>query len=179
MNVLIIEDNNTKFQTTIRTLESLDVSTTYTHIDNYTESMKLVSNAIETYDLIILDLMFFTTPSKNTYRHISNIAGCRFLSYLVYYYANTKVSKKVDVLIYSEEKDYTTYLKKHLFPSIREYDNKTETSHFYVTHALKCRYEELINRNQKLFDSIDFVIGHAHNETELLSLLTTWAENYK
>ena len=62
MNVLIIEDNNTKLQTTIRTLESLDVSTTYTHIDNYTESMKLVSNAIETYDLIILDLMFIIMP---------------------------------------------------------------------------------------------------------------------
>ena len=83
----------------------------------------------------------------------------------------------VPVIIFSSEEKYLPRLETFLFPSFNEYCSPYQNVHI-PKHYLEEHYKLYIERNKKLLTEIDtFVIGHAHNRTELDQLVKDFVES--
>lgn len=175
MKVLIIEDNEYKLDKAMRILQHFNI-TDCVHVNNYTEAIVLCydclndTSQIDEFDLIILDIQFYQdNPEFNSNSQINSEAGYLFLYNLTLY------EVKKDVIIFSSEKDYSVGLKKFLLPEFKDFIELTDNPNLPRTfHSIQSEYEDYIKRNKKIFESIDFVIGHAHNPQELEVLLCNW-----
>lgn len=176
MNVLIIEDNETKLNTAKQVLQEFGI-TDVTHVNNLSEALYLCFRRkyeeIIEFDLIILDLCFYKyRPSKNApYRDLSMDSGYRFLSYMI------DRNQKKDVIIFSSEDNYLEGLKDFLFTSYEDYMRRFDNRPFVSYSETQSMYEKHIQEQKQKLDSIDFVLGHAHNEYELSSQLKKWLES--
>lgn len=174
MKVLIIEDNEYKLDIAIRILNKLGI-TDLTHVNNYNQAMLLCYDCltdisqINEFDLIILDIQFYVdNPDFDPTATINPEAGYQFLYNLILY------EIKKDIIIFSQEEDYIAGLRKFLLPSFEEFTKFACNNIHQTIHSLKNEYTNYLKENQKIFDSIDFVLGHAHNSQELETLIHNW-----
>lgn len=173
MKALIIEDDNFKLETAIRVLKNYGIQ--YTHLNNYSEAMRLVSDdQLKNFDFIILDLNFYQyRPSRITLMTPKEGIGYNFLYHMIGY------GTKNNVIIFSSDADYQDGWNNFLFPTFKDFfDQFNDAPHFRFPSLddLEERYEDLKKQNAEIANQLDFVIGHAHNEFELSDLVKNFIE---
>lgn len=172
--VLLVEDNMYKREDAIRILKKHDI-TDVLNLNNFRQVYEKICNGrIKNYDLIILDLCFFL--EIRLIGDIDNIpsveSGAKVLYHLL------KNDYKIPLIIFSSEKDYMVPLKKFMFPKFLEYVKQFDNSTLFLRDSQIYRYyQEEIEENKVLLSKLSFIIGHAHKEHELDSLLNDFLSN--
>lgn len=166
--VLLVEDNEYKKEDAIRILTKYGL-TDIVHFNNFFQVYKLICNKhIIEYDLLILDLCFF--PNMPIIGDVDNMptteSGAKVLYHLL------KNGYEIPVIVFSSEKDYMDPLNKFMFPKFLEYAKQFDNSPLFVRdNEIYRAYHEEIEENKELLSKLTFIIGHAHNEIELKSIL--------
>lgn len=172
MKALILEDNFRKLEQTLIVLRNYSLE--HAHYNNLFQvyCRYLNKKLLDYFDLIILDLCFFVNKPLSGGKILpSREAGFHFLVKMA------EMEYHVPVIIFSSEEKYLPRLETFLFPSFNEYCSPYQNVHI-PKHYLEEHYKLYIERNKKLLTEIDtFVIGHAHNRTELDQLVKDFVES--
>ena len=169
MKVLIIENDSNRLDNTIRVLRRYFKSAQIVHINNYNDAIKAcyTKKDIDEFDLIILDMTFCRArPYKNADPILHPQTGSMFLAHLANRKSNTPV------IIYSKEKDYLEMYKTFLFPSFMSICENCDSFPLFVEGSEVDKiYQEVTAIGEELLSASNFIIGHAHTNTELEKFL--------
>lgn len=147
------------------------------NINNFIRVYEKICNGhITEYKLIILDLCFFQYPpliGEDIYNNMPTTeSGAKVIYHLL------KNGYEIPVIVFSSEKDYMEPLKKFMFPKFLEYAKQFDNSPLFVRdNEIYRAYHEEIEENKELLSKLTFIIGHAHKEAELDSLLNDFLSN--
>lgn len=172
MKVLIIEDNDYKLDNAVRILESHGI-TNRVHVNNNMEAYRMCfrQNLLDEIDFIILDIQFFEyKPLIGDRQMPDQYAGYKFLLRLA------SASKSIPVFIFSSVNSFEEGYKEFLFPPFSEYRKKFDSSPiFYRESYCYNKYSEEMRSNEEIQKkTLSFVIGHAHNDYELETLIKNY-----
>ena len=171
MKVLIIENDANELDNAIRIVKKFFKSAKIVHINNYNDAIKVCSTKKqnEEFKLIVLDMAFCRAkPLEGVDPVLHPKTGSMFLAHL----AENKSC--TPVIIYSYEKDYLEKYKAFLFTSFETICYNNDSYPLFVEGSEVGRlYDEITSIGEKLLNASNFIIGHAHNQTELEQILRT------
>ena len=175
MKVLIIEDNDYKLDNAVRILKDFGIEN-YIHVNNFIEAYRLCfrQNILDEIDFIILDIQFYECRPLIGGRALPDQqAGYKFLRQLAY------LSMTIPVFVFSSVEDYMSEYREFLLPTFTKYVKQFKSSDFLFTRmsTYSEKYETEMKVNEELLNRSNFVIGHAHNEYELQTLLKTYLDS--
>lgn len=165
MKVLIIENDANKLDNAIRIVKKVFKSAKIVHFNNYNDALKACSSKrdIDEFNLIILDMVFCRAKPYEGAEPIKHpLTGSMFLAHLA------KRNSTTPVIIYSYEKDYMEMYKEFLFPSYETICYNYDSYPIFIEGSIVGKlYDEITAEGEKLLKASKFIVGHAHNRTEL------------
>lgn len=177
VKVLIIEDNDYKLEDAIQTLQSFGI-TDYVHVNNYIEAVHICfrQKRLSEFDFIILDIQFYEYRVLKGDRALPDqYAGYKFLFKLA------EIKASIPVFVFSSVDDYYKEYNEYLLPSLLEYSkcfNRNGIDFLYTrASTISIKYDEHIRKNKEIIEQTNFVVGHAHNQYELHSLMQTYLDS--